>query len=335
MVEKIWFENHPLKYLLWPLLWPLSLLFGAISKSKRQQYQSGKKRAYKAPVPVVVVGNITAGGNGKTPVVVWLVEQLQQLGFKPGVVSRGYGAKAPHYPLILDDNTPAKHCGDEPKLIYRRTGAPVAVDPVRANAVTALLETGVDIIITDDGLQHYALERDIEFVIVDGNRRFGNESLIPLGPLREGVERLAEVDFIITNGGQAQQGEMPMSLAPSKAINLKTKQQVEVSELNDLVAFAGIGHPPRFFNTLNAMNADVKVTKGFADHQDFDQQELQALAQQGANVIMTEKDAVKCDSYAQDNWWYLPVSAQFESNDAERILNRIKEVKATYGSPSA
>lgn len=335
MVEKIWFENHPLKYLLWPLLWPLSLLFGAISKSKRQQYQSGKKRAYKAPVPVVVVGNITAGGNGKTPVVVWLVEQLQQLGFKPGVVSRGYGAKASHYPLILDDNTPAKHCGDEPKLIYRRTGAPVAVDPVRANAVKALLETGVDIIITDDGLQHYALERDIEFVIVDGNRRFGNESLIPLGPLREGVERLAEVDFIITNGGQAQQGEMPMSLAPSKAINLKTKQQVEVSELRDLVAFAGIGHPPRFFNTLNAMNADVKVTKGFADHQDFDQQELQALAQQGANVIMTEKDAVKCDSYAQDNWWYLPVSAQFESNDAERILNRIKEVKATYGSPSA
>ncbi|MDK9775448.1 MULTISPECIES: tetraacyldisaccharide 4'-kinase [unclassified Vibrio] len=335
MVEKIWFENHPLKYLLWPLLWPLSLLFGAISKSKRQQYQSGKKRAYKAPVPVVVVGNITAGGNGKTPVVVWLVEQLQQLGFKPGVVSRGYGAKAPHYPLILDDNTPAKHCGDEPKLIYRRTGAPVAVDPVRANAVKALLETGVDIIITDDGLQHYALDRDIELVIVDGNRRFGNESLIPLGPLREGVERLAEVDFIITNGGQAQQGEMPMSLAPSKAINLKTKQQVEVSELRDLVAFAGIGHPPRFFNTLNAMNADVKVTKGFADHQDFDQQELQALAQQGANVIMTEKDAVKCDSYAQDNWWYLPVSAQFESNDAERILNRIKEVKATYGSPSA
>ncbi|MCC4224385.1 MAG: tetraacyldisaccharide 4'-kinase [Pseudomonadota bacterium] len=335
MIEKIWFQNHPLKYLLWPLLWPLSLLFGAISKSKRQQYQSGKKQAYKAPVPVVVVGNITAGGNGKTPVVVWLVEQLQQLGYKPGVVSRGYGANAPQYPLVLDDNTPAKHCGDEPKLIYRRTGAPVAVDPVRANAVKALLETGVDIIITDDGLQHYALERDIEFVIVDGNRRFGNESLIPLGPLREGVERLSEVDFIITNGGQAQYGEMPMSLTPSKAINLKTKQQVEVSELRDLVAFAGIGHPPRFFNTLNAMNADVKVTKGFADHQDFDQQELQALAQQGANVIMTEKDAVKCDSYAQDNWWYLPVSAQFESNDAERILNRIKEVKATYGSPSA
>ncbi len=197
-------------------------------------------------MPVVVVGNITAGGNGKTPVVVWLVEQLQQLGYKPGVVSRGYGAKAPQYPLVLDDNTSAKHCGDEPKLIYRRTGAPVAVDPVRANAVKALLATGVDIIITDDGLQHYALERDIEFVIVDGNRRFGNESLIPLGPLREGVERLAEVDFIITNGGQAQQGEMPMSLAPSKAINLKTKQQVEVSELRDLVAFAGIGHPPRF-----------------------------------------------------------------------------------------
>ena len=335
MIEKIWFENHPLKTLLWPLLWPLSLLFGAISQLKRKQYLKGNKQAYQAPVPVVVVGNITAGGNGKTPVVVWLVEQLQQLGYKPGVVSRGYGAKAPHYPLVLDADTPAKHCGDEPKLIYNRTGAPVAVDPVRANAVKALLDTGVDIVITDDGLQHYALARDIELVIVDGNRRFGNESLIPLGPLREKVERLNEVDFVITNGGQAHQGEIAMSLAPEKAINLKTKQQVEVSELNDLVAFAGIGHPPRFFNTLSDMNADVKVTKGFADHQDFDQQELETLAQQGANVIMTEKDAVKCREYAQNNWWYLPVSAQFETSDAERILNRIKEVKATYGSPSA
>ncbi len=175
MVEKIWFENHPLKYLLWPLLWPLSVLFGAISRSKRQQFQTGRKQAYQAPVPVVVVGNITAGGNGKTPVVVWLVEQLQHLGYKPGVVSRGYGAKAPQYPLVLNDDTPTQHCGDEPKLIHRRTGAPVAVDPVRANAVKALVELDVDIIITDDGLQHYALERDVELVIVDGNRRFGNE----------------------------------------------------------------------------------------------------------------------------------------------------------------
>ncbi len=335
MIEKIWFDDHPLKYLFWPLLWPLSLLFGVISQLKRKQYQTGKKVAYKAPIPVVVVGNITAGGNGKTPVVVWLVEQLQQLGYKPGVVSRGYGAKAPQYPLVLNEGTPARHCGDEPKLIHRRTGAPVAVDPVRSNAVKALLEVGVDVIITDDGLQHYALARDIELVIVDGNRRFGNQNLIPLGPLRETVERLGEVDFVITNGGQAHPGEIAMSLAPSKAINLKTKQRVDVSELEDLVAFAGIGHPPRFFNTLKVMNADVKVTKGFADHQDFDQQELEALAQQGANVIMTEKDAVKCREYAQDNWWYLPVSAQFDSNDAEQILNRIKEVKATYGSPSA
>ncbi len=335
MIEKIWFDNHPLKYLLWPLLWPLSLLFGVISRSRRKQYQTGKKVAYKAPVPVVVVGNITAGGNGKTPVVVWLVEQLQQLGYKPGVVSRGYGAKAPYYPLLVNADTPAKHCGDEPKLIHSRTGAPVAVDPVRSNAVEALLESGVDIVITDDGLQHYALARDIELVIVDGNRRFGNESLIPLGPLREGVERLAEVDFVITNGGQAHTSEITMSLTPSEAINLKTKQHADVTELKDLVAFAGIGHPPRFFNTLNVMNADVKVTKGFDDHQDFDPQELEALARQGANVIMTEKDAVKCRDYAHDNWWYLPVSAQFDVNDAEKILNRIKEVKATYGSPSA
>ncbi|GEM74881.1 tetraacyldisaccharide 4'-kinase [Vibrio sagamiensis] len=335
MIEKIWFEHPPWVWLLWPLLWPLSYLFGVISGYKRRQYQKGDKAVYRAPVPVVVVGNITAGGNGKTPVVVWLVEQLQQLGYKPGVVSRGYGAKAPSYPLVLNPDTPARHCGDEPKLIHRRTGAPVAVDPNRSNAVRALVKLGVDVIITDDGLQHYALARDIELVVVDGHRRFGNEKLIPLGPLRENTARLNEVDFIITNGSQALQGEMPMVLQPSRAINLKTKQQVDVASLKELVAFAGIGHPPRFFKTLSQMGADVKVVKGFADHQEFDPKELHALAQQGANVIMTEKDAVKCDQYAQDNWWYLPVSAQFNSADAEKILERIKEVKATYGSPSA
>ncbi len=207
MIEKIWYQNHPMLWILWPLLWPLSLLFGYLSKRRRLQYQSGEKSSYKAEVPIVVVGNITAGGNGKTPVVVWLVEELKSLGFKPGVVSRGYGGKAEAYPLLVDKETPAQQCGDEPSLIARRTGVPVAVDPVRANAVKALSDFNLDVIITDDGLQHYALQRDIEIAVVDGKRRYGNQKLLPLGPLREGMERLRQVDFIIANGGDQITGE--------------------------------------------------------------------------------------------------------------------------------
>ncbi|MDK9737193.1 tetraacyldisaccharide 4'-kinase [Vibrio sp. D404a] len=334
MVEKIWFENHPLKYLLWPLLWPLSRLFRYISNKRRQSYQSGEKASYRAPLPVIVVGNITAGGNGKTPVVIWLVEMLQAQGYKPGVVSRGYGAKAPNYPLVLSKGTPAAHCGDEPRLIMKRTGAPVAVDPVRANAVKALLDHGVDVIVTDDGLQHYALERDVEFVVIDGARRFGNEQPIPLGPLREPVSRLTEVDFIINNGGQAQHDEMAMSLAPSEAVNLKTGEKASVDQLAELIAFAGIGHPPRFFKTLADLGAAVVHTQGFADHKEFNKDELYALAQKGKNIIMTEKDAVKCESYAQENWWYLPVSAQFDQASQHKVMQKIEEVMEYYGSPS-
>ncbi len=324
-----------MRLVLWPLLWPLSVLFKAISSSRRKSYQSGKKASYKAPVPVIVVGNITAGGNGKTPVVIWLVETLQGLGHKPGVVSRGYGAKAPQYPLIVESQTSTAHCGDEPKLIYQRTKAPVAVDPVRVNAVKALLEQGVDVVITDDGLQHYALDRDIEFVIVDGVRRFGNEQMIPLGPLREPVSRLKEVDFTITNGGRALAGEMPMTLKPGLAVNMLTGEQVEVSSLDKVVAWAGIGHPPRFFYTLEQLGADLVSTHGFADHQDFNASQLFELAERGDNVIMTEKDAVKCAEFAKDNWWYLPVTASIDYQDEQHILETIKEVMEKYGSPSA
>ncbi|WP_394125770.1 tetraacyldisaccharide 4'-kinase [Vibrio hepatarius] len=335
MIEKIWFENHPIKYLLWPLLWPLSVLFGWVSRNRRHQYQTGKKASYRPPVPVIVVGNITAGGNGKTPVVIWLVEKLQQLGYKPGVVSRGYGAKAPSYPLTVEADTSPKHCGDEPKLIYKRTGAPVSVSPVRSDAVKALLKQDVDIIITDDGLQHYALERDIEIVVIDGKRRFGNECLIPLGPLRESVERLSEVDLLITNGGQALDNEASMSLVPTHAVNLLTGERVAVTELKEsLVAMAGIGHPPRFFNTLTQLGATPVVAQGFADHKDFEPSQLEALATQGKHLIMTEKDAVKCAHYAKENWWYLPVNAEFSATDEVRILDKIKEVKEKYGSPS-
>ncbi|OLQ73388.1 tetraacyldisaccharide 4'-kinase [Photobacterium proteolyticum] len=335
LIEKIWFEQHPAGLLLKPLLWPLSKLFGIISRRRRQQYQCGEKAAYRAPAPVVVVGNITAGGNGKTPVVVWLVEQLQAKGLKPGVVSRGYGGKAPYYPFTVSAETSTTEAGDEPVLIHRRTGAPVVVSPKRAEAVRHLLEQDVDVIITDDGLQHYALERDIEIVVIDGQRRFGNEQLIPMGPLRESCERLTEVDFLICNGGQPQQGEAPMQLQPSALINLQTGERRQAAELTDVVAMAGIGHPPRFFNTLSLLGVTPVVCQPFADHQAFSEQELKQLAEQGRHLVMTEKDAVKCQTFAQPNWWYLPVDAVLPAPEAEAIINRIIEVKEEYGSSSA
>ncbi|MUK28439.1 tetraacyldisaccharide 4'-kinase [Aliivibrio fischeri] len=327
MIEKIWFDNHFLGKLLWPLLWPLSCLFKWIATKRKSDYQNGKKQSYRSSVPVVVVGNITAGGNGKTPVVVWLVEQLQSKGYKVGVASRGYGGKAPHYPYLLTETTTPDISGDEPVLIKQRTKAEVAVAPVRSEAVKMLEQQGVDFIITDDGLQHYALKRDIEFIVIDGKRRFGNQHYIPLGPLREGVERLSSVDFLICNGGEPQENEVSMRLQPSEAINLVTGEKRSVASLSNLVAFAGIGHPPRFFETLNQLKANVVHTQGFEDHKAFEPTEIEQLMQYGEQLIMTEKDAVKCQSFAQSSWWYLPVDATFPEEKAQQILNKIIEVK--------
>ncbi|WP_283130598.1 tetraacyldisaccharide 4'-kinase [Enterovibrio norvegicus] len=338
-VEKIWFENHPLGLLGAPLLWPLSKVFGAIARKRRASFLEGNG-AYRAPVPVIVVGNITVGGNGKTPVVIWLVEQLKIMGMMPGVVSRGYGGKAESYPFVLDENTTTDKAGDEPVLIYQRTGVPVAISPVRSEAVKALLPLGVDIIITDDGLQHYKLARDIEFVIVDGERRFGNEHYMPFGPLREQTDRLQSVDFIVCNGGQPEAGEIAMNLAPSQFVNLKTGEKAQASSFDNAVAMAGIGNPQRFFNTLSALGITPVHCEPFADHKAFEYDQLAALAEKGQHLLMTEKDAVKCrDMLSQypniENWWYLPVDANISEKDTINMMNIIKKVKDGYGSPTA
>ncbi|WP_407332956.1 tetraacyldisaccharide 4'-kinase [Enterovibrio sp. 27052020O] len=340
LVEKIWFENHPLGWIGAPLLWPLSKVFGVIARQRRKAFLDDSNGAYKAPVPVIVVGNITVGGNGKTPVVIWLVEQLKALGMNPGVVSRGYGGNAEHYPLVLNEMTSTDTAGDEPVLIYQRTGVPVAISPVRSDAVKALLPLGVDIVITDDGLQHYKLARDIEFVVVDGERRFGNGHYMPLGPLREQPDRLDAVDFVICNGQNVHLGEIAMTLEPSELVNLKTGQRILAGSINNAVAMAGIGNPQRFFNTLNELGLTPVHCEPFADHKAFEFDQLAALAQKGEHLLMTEKDAVKCRAMLQqhpeiENWWYLPVDASFNADDTANVINTIKKVKDGYGSPTA
>ncbi|WP_313448040.1 tetraacyldisaccharide 4'-kinase [Pseudescherichia sp.] len=317
MIARIWSGESPL----WLLLLPLSWLYGLVSGAIRLCYRLGIKKAWRAPVPVVVVGNLTAGGNGKTPVVIWLVEQLRQRGVRVGVVSRGYGGKADSYPLVLDPQTTTEQAGDEPVLIYQRTGAPVAVSPVRSDAVKALLDAhDLQLIVTDDGLQHYRLARDKEIVVIDGVRRFGNGWWLPAGPMRERASRLRSVDAVITNGGEARAEEIPMRLQPGLAVNLKSGERRPVAELRAVVAMAGIGHPPRFFQTLVDCGAAVENTVALADHQALSYSQVSGFIQPGQTLIMTEKDAVKCRAFADESWWYLPVDARLEGDKPERLL---------------
>ncbi|KAA1192997.1 tetraacyldisaccharide 4'-kinase [Photorhabdus heterorhabditis] len=320
MIERIW-SGRSWLYL---LLLPFSALYGLISGLRRLSYKIRLSKSWKAPVPVVVVGNLTAGGNGKTPVVIWLVEQLQKKGYRVGVVSRGYGGKAENYPLLVTENITTIQAGDEPVLIHRRTGSPVAVAPRRVEAVKALLaSTPLDIIVTDDGLQHYALQRDFEIAVIDGVRRFGNGWWLPAGPMRELSGRLNTVNTIITNGGTPQSGELSMTLVGGLAVNMVSGEKRMVNLIPDVVAMAGIGHPPRFFATLQQLGADLQKECAFADHQMYTKDQLNHLADANQNLLMTEKDAVKCFNFAQSNWWYLPVDAQLPPEKGQVMLDSI------------
>lgn len=320
MIARIWSGESPV----WRLLLPLSWLYGLVSGLIRLGYRLGLKKAWRAPVPVAVVGNLTAGGNGKTPVVIWLVEQLQQRGIRVGVVSRGYGGKAASYPLLLSNDTSTAEAGDEPVLIFQRTGAPVAVSPARREAVQALLHAhDLQLIITDDGLQHYKLARDKEIVVIDGERRFGNGWWLPAGPMRERASRLRSVDAIIVNGGIAQAGEIPMQLRPGLAVNLRSGERRDVASFDNVVAMAGIGHPPRFFATLESCGVLPVKTVALADHQALTQASVSALVNPQQTLLMTEKDAVKCRGFAEANWWYLPVDAIMTDERAQQLLTEL------------
>ncbi|HHJ4502596.1 tetraacyldisaccharide 4'-kinase [Raoultella ornithinolytica] len=320
MIARIWSGESPV----WRLLLPLSWLYGLVSGLIRLSYRLGLKKAWRAPVPVAVVGNLTAGGNGKTPVVIWLVEQLQQRGIRVGVVSRGYGGKAASYPLLLSNDTSTAEAGDEPVLIFQRTGAPVAVSPARREAVQALLHAhDLQLIITDDGLQHHKLARDKEIVVIDGERRFGNGWWLPAGPMRERASRLRSVDAIIVNGGIAQAGEIPMQLRPGLAVNLRSGERRDVASFDNVVAMAGIGHPPRFFATLESCGVLPVKTVALADHQALTQTSVSALVNPQQTLLMTEKDAVKCRGFAEANWWYLPVDAIMTDERAQQLLTEL------------
>ncbi|QOL24482.1 tetraacyldisaccharide 4'-kinase [Thalassotalea sp. LPB0316] len=332
LIERVWFDKHPARFVLVPLLLPFSALFYVISRLRKFAFDCGLKDSFKAKVPIVVVGNIGVGGNGKTPIVLWLVELLRAQGYQPGVISRGYGGKAPQYPYLLDENSQVQFSGDEPFLIYQRTKVPVCVGANRRASVEKLQQLGCDIIVADDGMQHYKLGRDIEVAVVDGKRRFGNGLLLPAGPLRELPARLTSVDMVICNSGQPQAGEIAMDLLPSQFVNLVTGEKCSVAEFlakhKAVNAIAGIGSPARFFNTLTALGLTLNHSQGFVDHHHYQMADFDQLPEPQLPLLMTEKDAVKCQDFNLAHAWYLTVEAKLDEQCEQLLLSKISDIMA-------
>jgi tetraacyldisaccharide 4'-kinase len=320
-LERRWYAHEPP-----PLaLRPLATLYGAIGRARRRRLQ---RVAPELPVPVIVVGNISIGGTGKTPFTIWLVERLRAWGWRPGVVSRGYGGRAPQYPFAVQADSDAAYSGDEPLLIAQRARCPVVVDPDRVASARMLIDAhGVDIVVSDDGLQHYHLARDLEICVVDGRRGLGNGALLPAGPLRESPSRLAEVDLVIVNGGDWRcAGAVPMQLQAASLCRLVDGETWPLSALRGqrVHAVAGIGDPSRFFASLADAGLQVEP-HGFADHHRYRPQDL--AFGDDAMVVMTEKDAVKCAAFADARLWALPVAAQLAPDGVERVRQCVEGLR--------
>lgn len=303
MLTKLWYSRHPVMW----LFLPLSLIYCCVAFICRLYGLYIKRKPIS--VPVIVVGNLTVGGVGKTPLVVAMVKRFQTKGLCVGVVSRGYGATLKTFPYQVKLNDSALCVGDEPLLIAQHTQAPVVIAPKRCDAIDYLLKHhACDVIISDDGLQHYAMDRAVEIVVIDGVRGLGNGLCLPAGPLREGPWRLKTVDFIITHGAAPKQGTYRMDLLPGTVQPLI--QGAPFDPNTTVAAIAGIGHPQRFFDTLTRLGINYRPY-AFPDHHVFSEDDLK-VAQ--ACILMTEKDAVKCVSFATPTMYYLPVEAVLDES---------------------
>lgn len=319
MLTRIWYEpGHPLSY----LLWPLSLIFRCIIRCRYFFYKKGWLKQTTFPVPIIIVGNITVGGTGKTPLVIALVEWLKDHGWKPGVISRGYGGRSKIWPQDISEESDPQLVGDEPALIKRKTKVPVVVGPKRVEDIKLLLARhSCDVVISDDGLQHLALGRTVEIAVVDGVYRFGNDFCLPAGPLREPINRLQKVDFVVNNGTK-KAGEYLMELKPAPIYQLRNPVCfLDIHQIEKTVhAVAGIGQPQRFFSSLQELGIAF-IPHSFPDHHVFQKKDLDFGPD--SLIIMTEKDAVKCWDFADENYWCLPVAAMLESSFFQDLSRRL------------
>jgi tetraacyldisaccharide 4'-kinase len=323
-LETFWYRIRPAHL----VLIPASVVFAGIAAARRFLYARDILHRERLPVPVVVVGNISVGGTGKTPLVIWLARLLADRGFHPGIITRGYGGAGAVEPITPDADP--RRAGDEAVLLARRSGCPVWTGRRRTHAARALLAAHpeCDVLISDDGLQHYALHRDLEIAVVDGERRFGNGLLLPAGPLREGMRRLESVDAVVINGGgviaKLRARQYLMQLAGERLVNLLDAGRTAGADAfagQTLDAVAGIGNPQRFFAHLRQLGLSIRP-QPFPDHFAFTADDL-AFAADGP-LVMTEKDAVKCRAFARRNHWYLPVEAQVDESLSHHILDALK-----------
>ncbi len=320
--DRYWSKASIVSY----LLWPLSRLFAVLVWCRYQAYRVGLKDSATLPVPVVVVGNITVGGTGKTPLVIALVKLLRAAGFQPGVISRGYGGSHSGSPQLVSTTSRAQEVGDEPLLIARSAQCPVVVCADRLEAGRHLLANcEVNVIVSDDGLQHYRLARDIEICVIDGERQFGNGQLLPAGPLREPVSRLDRVSLIVQNGGEPVDDRYAMILQPtfmSRIQDPEVRIPPDSFSGRQVHGVAGIGHPNRFFATLRSLGMQL-IPHAFPDHHQFVAKEIQFFDK--APVVMTEKDAVKCADLTDPGHWQLHVEAVLPDPFNQALLDKLKK----------
>ncbi|HLB56730.1 MAG TPA: tetraacyldisaccharide 4'-kinase [Coxiellaceae bacterium] len=309
-MNNIWYKKNIFQYLLFPFL----LIYRVIIFIRYYLYKKNIFKSYKINAPVIVVGNISVGGTGKTPLVIALVNELKENGFFPGVISRGYGGKSKKSPIFVDQNSDPNLVGDEAILIAKKTDVPVVVGANRVDDAKKLLEMKCNVVISDDGLQHYALQRDIEIAVIDGTRGFGNGFCLPAGPLREPISRLRLVDFILINGNALMHiARLPKGVSLTAATHIhftiddfvnihNENKKLNLSELKNkkIIAVAGVGNPERFFNSLRTVGI-VFSTKIFPDHHAFEKKDFESIADD--IIIMTEKDAVKCNAFSDDRFY--------------------------------
>lgn len=327
-VDRLWYGSRRPLWLLWPLAW----LYRYVAERRRHKALAVLTRTAPLTSPVIVVGNITAGGTGKSPLTAWLVATLRSEGWQPVILTRGYGGQAEQYPLKVITGTSAEVAGDEPVMLASMTGCPVVVDPKRVRGARWAIEQQLgDILVCDDGLQHYQLPRQLEIAVFDGERGIGNGAPIPVGPMREPISRLATVDFVIFNGDPkvplpvAHPNTHVMSLEPRVLRHLGSGEIRALSSLagKQVRAVAGIGNPSRFFNTLKVLGAEVRGGS-FPDHHQFKQSDLQV--EDGEILVMTAKDAVKCQAFAHDRCWVLEVAATMPPSFREALLLAVKSI---------
>ncbi len=305
------------------LLYPFSLIFSYLTSRRRRKYLKNNKKSFKANVPVIVVGNLTIGGTGKTPLVKYIATELLNRGYKPGIVSRGYGGKFKET-LEVTDKTTVKETGDEAQILSK-LNLPFFIDKNRVRAVKKLTQIhNCDVIISDDGLQHYPMNRDIEIAVIDGKRRFGNNLTFPAGPLRESSKRIKSVDFVINNSGPTEENEYLMNISPSKFVHLKSGKKYSIDEWpmhNQVHAVAGLGNPGRFFDLLSKLGFDL-IRHPYPDHHNFQSSDIFYLDH--LPIVMTEKDAAKCKVFDNNKIWYLTIDADVNNKFIDKLDKKIK-----------